>query len=554
MKTARSSHTYSRNGKGLSRSAKFLRALLDSDREGIVVVAPDGGIVFANRLAEELWDYDSKKMTGMNIGHLFHRQIALVDWGQVSSKIARPIRLEAVRSDGDTISLEVHLKHLSFERRDFQVFHVTPLTIRTEEEIAQEQVRVFSSLEVFAAGLAHEFNNILTGIMGNLHLAMDNGARRGRLEPTLLEEAYAATLRARDVTRELYQMSLGDQPAQGANALPQLIYEASLLSLVDSRVQIDYDFPPDLRAAFIDAAQVGQVVHQLLRFAAERMGNTGTMRVEARNFRVEPGDSGFGGELLPGDYVTVSLSIPDGGLDTLDCNRLFEPYQIPGDVLTGLGLPICRSLVRRQGGLLRGVPAQSGELRLELYLPACRDVSNQAVALLRVDVPCLEGCNVLIMDDEELVRMVLKRSLEGLGHRVTAVSDGDEAVAAYEHARSRGERFDIVFLDLAVAHGTGGKAACRELLDLDPHVNCVLISGSIGDDAMIDPLKHGFVDNLEKPFDFHEVGRVMNRLLERMGRGEFSSDRSIDEDVVLEYSAEPSNIVSVDFRFTTERC
>lgn len=553
MKSAETSSGCATNKRGLFRSARFLRTLLESNREGMVVVSSEGEIVFANRLAEELWGYGPAKMTGLEIGRLFHRQIALVDWGQEPAKSTRALRLEALRADGGMIGLEVHLRPVSFEGRDYRLLAVSQLAARTEEEIVAEQFRVFESLELFAGGLAHEFNNILTGIMGNLHMALETGARKGRMEPTLLEGAYAATLRAREVTRELFQMSIGEHPMQGACTVPQLISEASLMSLAGSQVHMEYEFAPDLRAAFIDASQVGQVAHQLLRFAAERMGHSGRLRVAARNFRVNPGDSGYGGELLPGDYVMLSITMPQGSVITADCARLFEPYRVTGNGLTGLSLAICRCLVRRQGGLLRAAMSEGGELQLEVYLPACREVSTQAVALLRVDVPCIQGCHVLVMDDEELVRMVLKRSLEGMGHRVVTVSDGDEAVAAYEDAKHRGDRFDVVFLDLQVIHGTGGKEACKELLDLDPLATCVLISGSIGDEAMLDPCGHGFVDNLEKPFDLHEVGRIMERLMERLGRGDGATDGSFDEDLALDCTAEPTNIVAVDFRFPPER-
>lgn len=553
MKSAEPSSGCATNKRGLFRSARFLRALLESNREGIVVASPDGEIVFANRLAEELWGYGPAKLTGMEIGRLFHRQIALVDWGQEASKTARALRLEALRADGSITGLAVNLRPFTFEGREYRILEVSRLAVRTEEEIVEEQFRVFESLELFAGGLAHEFNNILTGIMGNLHMALETGSRKGRMEPALLEGAYAATLRAREVTRELFQMSMGEHPVQGASTLPQLMCEASLMSLAGSQVHMEYDFAPDLRAAFIDAGQIGQVAHQLLRFAAERMGHSGRLLVAARNFRVNPGDSGFGGELLPGDYVVLAITMPEGSVVTADCSRLFEPYRVTGNGLTGLSLAICRCLVRRQGGLLRAAMTEEGELQLEVYLPACREVSTQAVALLRVDVPCIQGCHVLVMDDEELVRMVLKRSLEGMGHRVVTVSDGEEAVAAYEDAKLRGDRFDVVFLDLQVLHGSGGKEACRELLEMDPLATCVLISGNIGDEAMLDPSGYGFVDNLEKPFDLHEVGRVMNRLMERLGRGDSAVDASLDDDLALDCVPEPTNIVAVDFRFPQER-
>ena len=117
------------------------------------------------------------------------------------------------------------------------------------------------------------------------------------------------------------------------------------------------------------------------------------------------------------------------------------------------------------------------------------------------------------MDDEEVVRKLVRRLLEQMGHEVELVEDGQGAVEAYESAKGQGRPFDAVMLDLTVRDGVGGKETVRELLKIDPAVKAIVMSGYANDPAVLEPERYGFKGVLAKPFDRDSLCKVLARVL-----------------------------------------
>ena len=125
------------------------------------------------------------------------------------------------------------------------------------------------------------------------------------------------------------------------------------------------------------------------------------------------------------------------------------------------------------------------------------------------------------MDDEEVVRKLVTRLLEQMGHEVALVEDGQSAILAYESAKDQGRPFDLVILDLTVRDGVGGKETIRELLKLDPAVKAIVMSGYANDPVVMEPKRYGFKGVLAKPFDKPTLEKVLSRVL-----GPVASDQS----------------------------
>jgi CheY-like chemotaxis protein len=117
------------------------------------------------------------------------------------------------------------------------------------------------------------------------------------------------------------------------------------------------------------------------------------------------------------------------------------------------------------------------------------------------------------MDDEEVVRKLVRRLLEQQGHEVELVEDGQQAVGAYESAKGQGRPFDAVILDLTVRAGVGGKETIRELLKIDRAVKAIVMSGYANDPVVLEPERYGFKGVLTKPFDRQSLWKVLARVL-----------------------------------------
>lgn len=147
-----------------------------------------------------------------------------------------------------------------------------------------------------------------------------------------------------------------------------------------------------------------------------------------------------------------------------------------------------------------------------LHLPASRKLLPKEKASVPAGV--LGKRKILVMDDEEVVRKLVRRLLQQMGHEVEMAEDGQSAVAAYERAKDQGHPFDAVILDLTIRDGVGGQETIRELLKIDPAVKAIVVSGYSNDPALLEPERYGFKGVLRKPFDRHSLRTVLARVLE----------------------------------------
>jgi CheY-like chemotaxis protein len=256
---------------------------------------------------------------------------------------------------------------------------------------------------------------------------------------------------------------------------------------------------PDVWPARADAAQIAQVVQNLVINGAEAMAGSGRMSVQVDNRTVGAGDvSG----LPPGPYLRIQVTDQGEGIPSDLLGRIFDPYFSTRKSSRGLGLAIAHSVVRRHGGSI-GVRSQPGDGAVfDVLLPASPGVSPRAAVSTRGS--SAPG-SALVMDDEPLVRDFLQSALERLGWHVATVKEGAEAVRLFAEARAAGASFDVVLLDLTVRGGMGGVATLAALRELDPAVRAIVTSGYSEDPVLACPTEYGFAAVLAKPFTLERL-------------------------------------------------
>ncbi|MFT5467990.1 MAG: two-component system cell cycle sensor histidine kinase/response regulator CckA [Verrucomicrobiales bacterium] len=530
--------------------------MIDSARESLVLIDDHGEILFANVAAGQLWGYDEGEMAGLNLKQIFAPQFEFLQVQQGAAIAGVDTDAEALRADGVLFPVAVNLRELDLDDGVCRLLSASDDFTGREREQSQLQRHSFDALEQFAGGLAHELNNILTGVLGNIHLAMEECGRRGRLQPALLEGAQNAGLRARELTRELLEFARGDRPEQCAVNLVDLIQENCHIALSGSRSKVEYSFGDDLAAAYLDYAQFGQVIHQVVTFVDELTGHSGKLDIHCENRHVVSDEDTYGGELLLGDYCALSIQAEGIRLTAEEVDHLFQPYARRGDSISGLALSICRAIISRHGGVIQASAAAGGKLTVELIIPASSDLPTRTVTPLETGVPNIGGAHILVMDDQQMVRTVLQRSLEALGHRVTACGDGIEAIDIYAEALERGDRFDLVFLDISVPGGLGAQETCEELIQMDNLATCVVISGDTSDELMLDHGAFGFVGRLDKPFDVNQLSTLVDDIVgdreDYVPRIESENALDEEEEDALALPFE-DNIVAFDFNSPPDR-
>jgi nitrogen-specific signal transduction histidine kinase/ActR/RegA family two-component response regulator len=384
----------------------------------------------------------------------------------------------------------------------------------TERKRIEEQRLTTSKLEslgTLAGGIAHDLNNILTVISGNIGLAQIEAASdRGTLL-SFLSKAGQAAQHAAHLSSQLLTFSKGGAPMKKVTRIGELLTHAADFALRGSHLRADVDVSVDLWKTDVDAAQIEQVINALLLNARDAMPRGGTVVVRGRNVALE-GDETM--QLPAGRYVKVTITDRGTGIPEELQTKIFDPYFTTKSTATGLGLSISYSVVKKHGGMLHLESTSPEGSTFTFYLRAAeRDAGS-------FDVQATGGPyrfnhqRVLVMDDEDAIRELTSQLLGTLGYEVTAVPDGLEAVRVYEKALRHGEHYRAVILDATVRGGMGGVAAIERLRNMDPQVNAIICSGYSDEAALAEFLAYGFRGALPKPFTRSELADALQRSFE----------------------------------------
>lgn len=279
--------------------------------------------------------------------------------------------------------------------------------------------------------------------------------------------------------------------------------------------------PDDLWTVSVDKEQMKQVLHHLLMNARESMPDGGAITIRAENKIVTERD---GLPLNEGAYVLWSVTDHGAGIPRENLSRIFDPYfTTKGRDSTkgmGLGLAICYSIIKRHDGWITVASEPDSETTFAVYLPvavtegAVRTASHgDAAEKDKADSVSRGKGKILIMDDEEFICDMMKRVLSYLGYDVTVATDGDEAIEHYKNAMNSDQPFSTVILDLAVSRGMGGDIAIGKLLQIDPSVKAIVMSGCINDEILVNYRKYGFHGALTKPFTIEKMKSVVSDVL-----------------------------------------
>ena len=360
---------------------------------------------------------------------------------------------------------------------------------------------------MLAGGLAHDFNNILTTIMGNISLAKMDADRGSNLYESL-EEAEKASQRATNLTQQLLTFAKGGAPVKETASLAEVVRESTSFVLRGSKVRADFVIPEGLWAAEIDVGQMNQVINNLVINADQAMPEGGVIRIQAENIFIEPRHAL---PVPPGKYVKISIKDEGIGIAGSHLQKIFDPYFSTKQKGSGLGLATVHSIVNKHDGHIAADSEVGVGTTFDIYLPASK---KELAETKEVDKEIIKGQGkVLVMDDEESIRSLARQSLHRLGYEIELAADGDEAIAKYEKAKLSQNPYDAVILDLTIPGGLGGKECIQKLREIDPEVKAIVASGYADDPVMANFGDYGFTLAVTKPFSVEKLGQALRNVL-----------------------------------------
>ncbi|MFN7140694.1 MAG: response regulator, partial [Limisphaerales bacterium] len=422
------------------------------------------------------------------------------------------------RKDGSTFPQEISLSRIEGGGLVCVIRDTTER--KTEEQRRQEidrklqDAQKLESLGVLAGGIAHDFNNLLTAIIGNANLAMmqlpENTTARQHLQ-----NIENTSLQAADLCKQMLAYSgRGKFIIQTLN-LSSLIKEmVPLLQIsVHKRVALRFNLEESIPAIEADPSQMRQVVMNLVINASEAIGdadgtvtvNTGVMNVDQAylaEYYSAP-------ELVGGSYVFVEVSDTGSGMSQETKAKIFEPFFTTKFTGRGLGLAAVLGIIRGHKGAIK-VYSELGRGTAFKFLIPCASVPAQETNTEFFQLSNWRGQGtILVVDDEDLVRMVTEQMLESFGFQVLSAADGREGVELFA---KNADRITAVVLDMTMPHMTG-EEAFRELRAIRSDVRVLLISGYSEQEATTRFAGKGLAGFLQKPFKADELRRKIRSVL-----------------------------------------
>jgi two-component system, cell cycle sensor histidine kinase and response regulator CckA len=489
----------------LLEAAERMSDILENTSDGFFALDRNGNFTYLNAEAEKTFGLTRDQLFGQNfaekVPQLAERLFAENYQQVVTRQIAA--KFETISLDGHTwYEFQIH------PSADGASIFFRDITERRRIEAEHLTTCKLESLGTLAGGIAHDLNNVLTVISGNIGLAqLESPAHCGNLLSFLAKAGQAAQQAAR-LSSQLLTFSKGGAPFKKVASLAELLQRATEFSLHGSNLRSALEIEDHLGRVEMDTAQVEQVINALILNAREAMPNGGAVAISAENFRID-GQSTL--PLAAGRYLKISIADNGPGVAREVAAKVFDPYFTTKQTGSGLGLAISYSIIKKHGGFLHLENNSPEGATFTFYLPAIHGRVTSDPFQPNDDKIDLQQPRVLVMDDEAPIRELTAQLLETMGYEVTAAPDGSEAIRLYERALRQGNVFKAVILDATVRGGLGGVETIARLRELDPDVKAIICSGYSDAAAISEFLTCGFRDALPKPFTRRELAEALAR-------------------------------------------
>ncbi len=369
--------------------------------------------------------------------------------------------------DGSTLWFSLVVDATREVEREQQLEHERELSLRSQKQ---------QSIGQLTGGVAHDFNNLLAVIMGNLELLRDEETDPEKI--AMIDSGIGAAGRGADLTRSMLAF------ARKAKLEPQPIELNSLVRdtcnwagrTLPERIVIETSLLAGLWGIEADPASTEAALLNLIVNARDAMSGSGKLTIETSNVRIDEAYIDLRNtEVRPGRYVMLAVSDTGHGIPADKLTEIFEPFyttKAPG-AGSGLGLSMTQGFMEQSGGTVQVYSEPGKGTTFKLYFPACKGADTR-VAAETANAARPEGQpRILVVEDEEEVRVVLSRTLERSGYHVTTARTGDEAFALYQNAPD----FDLLLTDIVMPGELQGTHLSRKIRALTPELPIVFMSG-----------------------------------------------------------------------------
>jgi len=514
----------------LQRSKNRFRAMVEKSAEGIVLMLPDKGIVYASPSVERVLGYTPEELAGRtnqwfveNVVHPDYRQHSLDTWTRLLLDADHELTDEVVvlHKDGSWRWIESTTRNLLHEPSvQAVVANFRDITERkraqAERGRLEQRLRQAEKMEAvgrLAGGVAHDFNNVLAGVLAYGEMLFEEAPEDSPLK-RYAQNVLTAASRGRELVEQILAYSRSQRGKRAPVDVAKVIAETLELirGSLPARIRLEASAPESPQVVIGDATQLHQLVMNLCSNAIHAMSAGGTLRVMLETADISGERALSHGTLAPGRYVRLVVEDSGSGMDGATVSRIFEPFFTTKEVGqgTGLGLSLVYAIVTDSGGAIDVKTAPKQGSTFTIYLTRA-DVALAAAETAATPLPRGRGERVLLVDDETPLLAVTAEVLSRLGYEAVSFDDSHTALAAFEATPGR---FDVVVTD-EVMPGLTGTGLARALRRHRPDLPIVLVSGYSGPILTQDALAAGVSELLTKPLQSRDIATTLARVLHR---------------------------------------
>ncbi len=387
-----------------------------------------------------------------------------------------------------------------------------------DRETLEHELRLSQKMEsigTLAGGIAHEFNNILSIIIGNNELVMDEVPERS-LARQSTEEIRIAGLRARDVVKQLLTFSRRDNAERKVLNIRSVVHETMKLirSSTPANIEIQQTLSDDVFPVLGNATQINQLLINLCNNAVDAVpGMGGILSIALSNETVDEKHLERHPALKPGRYVKLSVSDNGIGMEKKIIDRIFEPYFTTKEMGkgTGIGLAVVHGIVEKHGGSIIADSHPGQGTMFNILFPAHEGLLEQETDE-RIVLPTGKE-RILYVDDEPSIAKLGKRLLQRLGYMAESTTN---PLKALEMVKTDPDQFDLVISDMAMPDMTGDQLII-EILKVRPDMPTIICTGYSGKLSEREAMKLGVSSFVMKPLDKSAFARTVRKVLDEAG-------------------------------------
>ena len=517
----------------LRHSQERLLGIISSAMDAIITVDDNQRIIVFNKAAEQIFCCRAAEALGQPLDKFIplrfravHRQHIRTfgETGTSSRSMYSPGTLMGLRADGKEFPVEATISQVKTASENLYTVILRDISVRKRTEDELRQAQKMEAVGHLAGGIAHEFNNYLAVIMGYSDLLAQDETQNESVRLTATE-INTATERAASLTRQLLAFSRKQMLEPSVLDLNNSIRETHnlLRRLIPANIGIIPVLRPDLGQVKADPVQVQQILINLAVNARDAMPQGGEISIETAEVILDEEFASRHPDVLPGDYVMLSVTDTGEGMDAETLSHIFEPFfttKKEGKG-TGLGLSTTYGIVKQSGGHITVASVRGSGTTFRVYLPKLAgdesgiSASHSEPAILEAETtrePAdRRNVMILLVEDEVALRKLMQGALEREGYTILEAKDGAEALLICQQNPALG----LIVSDLAMPHMTGLELR-EKVAVIRPNIKFLLISGYAKDVVTTPEQVAKFADFLEKPFRPNELTRRVRELLSRI--------------------------------------